>query len=391
MNKKHVIVVGGGMVGAACAIKLAQQGAQVSVIENQPIDAQAVLNAEQVDIRVSAINRFSIALLASLGAMAHIKNTRFAPYCELETFENPAQNLLFSADEIEQDYLGYLVENKLIQASLWQGFSHYNIEVLTPNEPLQGIEQTAEHATLKYASQDYRADLIIGADGAQSQVRKHAGIGVTGWQYQQHCMGILIKLNAPQQVRTWQQFTPTGPMAFLPMHAPYANLIWYHNRDYLNKLKALSASELKAHILSHFPPLAGNFEVVQTAVFPLTRQHAQQYYQQRVVLIGDAAHTINPLAGQGVNLGFQDVAALASVLSTQSDYGSLDGLTRYSQQRRTANLAMMSAMDACYFGFSNSLAPLAWARSQFLTLANKATPVKKQLLKYAVGELNFLR
>lgn len=389
MTKNKVIVVGAGMVGAAMAIKLAQQGKAVRIIEKKLINPQQVLSSDQVDIRVSAINRFSEKLLDELGAMALLKQSRLAPYQQLEAFERGGDNLLFDCADINTTHLGHLIENNLIQASLWQQFEQYNIEVIEQAAPITSIEQTSDAITLVYGEQTYTADLVIAADGGQSQLRTKANIGITGWQYQQHCMGVLIKLDAPQQVKTWQQFTPTGPLAFLPMQAPYANLIWYDDANTLQSFKGLNPLQLKTHIVKKFPELAGDFTVLKQAVFPLARQHANKYSQGRLVLVGDAAHTINPLAGQGVNLGFQDVVALAQVLLSADDIGCPLKLNEYEKSRRKANLLMMSMMDACYFGFSNQIAPLKWARSQFLKIANNTGPVKNWVLKYAIsGELN---
>lgn len=389
MTQNKVIVVGAGMVGAAIAIKLAQQGKSVQIIEKKLINADAILASDQVDIRVSAINRFSENLLDELGAMPILRQNRLAPYTQLEAFERGGDNLLFDCTDINTSHLGHLIENNLIQASLWQQFAHYNIEVIEQSAPLSAIEQDTTSITLIYGDTRYTADLVIAADGGQSQLRAKANIGVTGWQYQQHCMGVLIKLDAPQQVKTWQQFTPTGPLAFLPMQAPYANLIWYDSANTLQNFKGLTAEQIKAHVLNKFPLLAGDFEVQSHAVFPLTRQHANNYSNGRLVLVGDAAHTINPLAGQGVNLGFQDVVALAQALEDADDIGCPLKLKEYERSRRKANLLMMSMMDACYFGFSNQITPLKWARSQFLKMANNTGPLKNWVLKYAIsGELN---
>ncbi|MGO2010709.1 MAG: FAD-dependent oxidoreductase [Pseudoalteromonas sp.] len=385
MNKNNVIIVGGGMVGAAAAVKFAKQGCTVTVIEKHIIDPSQVLNNEQVDIRVSAINRFSENLLDELGAMAILKQSRLAPYQQLEAFERVGDNLLFDCNDINTSHLGHLIENKLIQASLWQQFSTLDITVVEQQSAVTAILQTDTDITLVYDDSRYSADLVVAADGGQSQLRAAANIGVTGWQYGQHCMGVLIKLDAPQQIKTWQQFKATGPVAFLPMQAPYANLICYHDAKQLKEWQLLSKSELKQQLINHFPALPGDFEVIQQAVFPLARLHANNYSQGRLVLIGDAAHTINPLAGQGVNLGFQDVAALSTLIAEQDDIGATGILEEYELTRRKANLLMMSMMDACYFGFSNQVAPLSWARSQFLKMANKTGPVKNWVLRYAIS------
>lgn len=385
MNKNKIIVVGGGMVGSATAIKLAQQGSDVTIIEKHLIDADSILSSDKVDIRISAINRFSEHLLDELGAMPLLRRNRIAPYQQLEAYQQQDESLLFDCKDIGETHLGHLIENSLIQASLWQQFADYNIEVIEQKTPVTDINQTDDSITLHYGDTHYTADLVIAADGGQSQLRTKAGLGVTGWQYAQHCMGVLIKLDAPQQVKTWQQFTPTGPVAFLPMQAPYANLICYHDAAVLKQWQKLSNEELKAKLIAHFPELPGDFELLEHAVFPLARQHANDYSQGRLVLVGDSAHTINPLAGQGVNLGFQDVVALADILEDQEDVGQHQLLKQYEKKRRHANLLMMSMMDACYFGFSNEIKPLSWARSKFLKLANNKGPAKNWVLKYAIS------
>jgi len=188
MTKNKVIVVGAGMVGAAMAIKLAQQGKAVRIIEKKLINPQQVLSSDQVDIRVSAINRFSEKLLDELGAMPLLKQSRLAPYQQLEAFERGGDNLLFDCADINITHLGHLIENNLIQASLWQQFEQYNIEVIEQAAPITSIEQTSDAITLVYGEQTYTADLVIAADGGQSQLRAKANIGITGWQYQQHCI-----------------------------------------------------------------------------------------------------------------------------------------------------------------------------------------------------------
>ncbi len=373
------------MVGSATAIKLAQQGSDVTIIEKHLIDADSILSSDKVDIRISAINRFSEHLLDELGAMPLLRKNRIAPYQQLEAYQQQDESLLFDCKDIGETHLGHLIENSLIQASLWQQFADYNIEVIEQKTPVTDINQTDDSITLHYGDTHYTADLVIAADGGQSQLRTKAGLGVTGWQYAQHCMGVLIKLDAPQQVKTWQQFTPTGPVAFLPMQAPYANLICYHDAAVLKQWQKLSNEELKAKLIAHFPELPGDFELLEHAVFPLARQHANDYSQGRLVLVGDSAHTINPLAGQGVNLGFQDVVALADILEDQEDVGQHQLLKQYEKKRRHANLLMMSMMDACYFGFSNEIKPLSWARSKFLKLANNKGPAKNWVLKYAIS------
>jgi 2-octaprenyl-3-methyl-6-methoxy-1,4-benzoquinol hydroxylase len=383
--KNKVVIVGGGMVGAAAAVKLAMQGADVTVLEHQIITPEGVLGSDKIDIRISAINRFSEALLDELGAMSILRQSRVAPYHQLEVYEKPSNRLSFDCTELGESHLGHLIENSLVQASLWCQFEQWHIRVEKVSSQPTEIEYGTDDVVLHYGEKSYRADLLIAADGGRSAVRELANIGTTGWQYQQSCMGILIKLEAEQQIKTWQQFKPSGPIAFLPMQAPYANLIWYQDSNTLATMAKMSNAQLESRIREYFFELPGDFSVCERAVFPLTRQHANSYSNGRVVLIGDAAHTINPLAGQGVNLGFKDVAALADCLKGHTDLGAFTLLKEYERARRRDNLTMMSMMDACYFGFSNTLSPLKLLRNSALKLANNAGPLKTQVLKYALG------
>lgn len=383
--KNKVVIVGGGMVGAAAAVKLAMLGADVTVLEQHIIEPNEILDSDIVDIRISAINRFSEKLLSELGAMDILRRQRIAPYKQLEVYETPENSLLFDCAELDDSHLGHLIENRLIQASLWAQFKHWDIKVEHVTEAPSAIEHGLEDVKLHYGDKVYCADLLIAADGGRSDIRQLADIGTTGWQYHQRCMGVLVKLDAEQQFKTWQQFKPTGPIAFLPMQPPYANLIWYQDNETLSALSHMDNEQLKSAVIKHFFALPGDFTICDKAVFPIARQHANSYSKGRVVLIGDAAHTINPLAGQGVNLGFKDISALAEAIKGQTDFGQVALLKTYESKRRTDNLAMMSMMDVCYFGFSNTIMPLKVLRNGILKLANQAGPLKRQVLLHAIG------
>ncbi|EBA1605650.1 2-octaprenyl-3-methyl-6-methoxy-1,4-benzoquinol hydroxylase, partial [Salmonella enterica subsp. enterica serovar Enteritidis] len=231
--------------------------------------------------------------------------------------------------------------------------------------------------------------LVIGADGANSQVRQMAGIGIHAWQYAQSCMLITVKCeNAPGD-STWQQFTPTGPRAFLPLFDDWASLVWYDAPARIRQLQSLSMTQLQVEINQHFPARLGAVMPVAAGAFPLTRRHALQYAQPGLALVGDAAHTIHPLAGQGVNLGYRDVDALIDVLASARSYGeswaSHSVLKRYQTRRMADNFMMQSGMDLFYAGFSNELPPLRILRNMGLMAAQRAGVLKRQALKYALG------
>lgn len=427
---------GGGMVGAALALGLAQQHYKVAVIE--PALPKAFDENDGPDLRVSAISDASVTLLKALGAWQYIQAMRVKPYTGLSVWEDEKHRTDFTADSINVPQLGYFVENRLLQLGCHQALAQFsNVKVYAGakvkhialtgakthnaqsheesdagrSDSLQdSLKHSLKHSLQRNAShqQEIQGDGIcltldsgeelhgrwlVGADGANSQVRKAAGIGSVGWQYAQQAMGITVKMANPVDAVTWQQFTPSGPKAFLPMYDHYASLIWYDSVSELQRLKSLNHAQLTQEILRVFPDdLVANhnhFTIVDKAVFPLARSHANHYVKGRCVLIGDAAHTINPLAGQGVNLGYKDVEAFLSVTRAKPNVDTNSFATalhnHFELPRRRDNALMMTAMDAFYTLFSNDITPITWVRKQLLSVAQRVTPAKKEVLKYAIG------
>lgn len=383
---QDVVIVGGGMVGASLAVALSRAGMQVSLIERQALPQRPA--DAPFDLRVSAINRRSEQWLDSLGAMASMNASRLQPYHTLRCFEGKQAPLDFTAAELNEQRLGFMIENLEIQQALWQNLPD-SVKRYCPAD-VESLSQYADHAELTLQDgQRLKARLVIAADGALSKIRQYAGIGQTGWQYEQACMLINIETAYHSLPMTWQQFTEHGPRAYLPMPGKQASLVWYDQHARVAQLSKLTPAQLKAEILQHFPADVGDFSVQQAAYFPLTRSHANRYFSGRVVLVGDAAHTINPLAGQGVNLGFADALELSTLLISQFqqqlDLAQPAMLARYERKRRLANSTMMNAMDAFYQVFSSPLSPVRTLRTFGLQLASKAGPLKALVGKYAAG------
>lgn len=386
MTIRHtdVAVIGGGMVGGALALGLAQNGFSVVVLDKAP--PPAFDPTAQPDVRISAISAASVQLLRSLGVWDAVLAMRTHPWRRLETWEWQTAHVVFDAAELKLPNLGYMVENNVLQLALWQALEAHPQVTLLHGSALNEIH--GQHLHLADDT-EIVARLVVGADGAQSQVRQLAGIGVHGWQYPQSCMLITVKSENEPGDSTWQQFTPTGPRAFLPLYDNWASLVWYDTPARIRQLQSLSMTQLQREISAHFPERLGNVTPVAAGAFPLTRRHALQYVQPGLVLVGDAAHTIHPLAGQGVNLGYRDVDALLDVLanarSVGEDWASLPVLERYQSRRRVDNLLMQSGMDLFYAGFSNDLGPLRVLRNVGLMAAQRAGVLKRQALKYALG------
>ncbi|MEE7532728.1 2-octaprenyl-3-methyl-6-methoxy-1,4-benzoquinol hydroxylase [Klebsiella huaxiensis] len=388
IHATDVVIVGGGMVGGALALGLAQQGFTVTVIEkNAPPAFDA---SSPPDVRISAISASSVGLLKSLGVWDAVRAMRAHAYRQLETWEWESAHVAFNATELELPELGYMVENNVLQLALWQALEAHAQVSLHVGASLKEMRHAEAHASLTLTDDNqYDARLVIGADGANSQVRQLAGIGVQAWQYQQSCMLISVQCVDDPGDSTWQQFTPTGPRAFLPLFDHWASLVWYDTPARIRQLLGMNMVQLQQEIARHFPSRLGEVTPLSAGAFPLTRRHALQYVKPGLALVGDAAHTIHPLAGQGVNLGYRDVDALLDILSRAREHGeewaSLPVLKRYQARRRADNLIMQTGMDLFYAGFSNDLAPVRMLRNIGLMAAGRAGVLKRQALKYALG------
>lgn len=384
-----VLLVGGGMVGAATAIGLAKQGLQVAVIESFAPEAYSPEQA--LDVRVSAISVASEQLLEQLGALESLLNMRNVPYLGLETWELDGCITQFHSSQIGASHLGHIVENRLVQLALWEQMQQWNAIKLFCPKRVATFSRLSDGVSVHLQSGiKLEAKLLIGADGANSQVRQWAGIGISGWDYAQSAMLINIQTAQGQQDVTWQQFTPNGPRSLLPLPGNHASLVWYDDANRIKQLMQLNHKQLADQIRQHFPArLDSDFTVEAKGSFALTRRHANAYFKPNVVILGDAAHTINPLAGQGVNLGFKDVEALLvvikSALTEDKPWWSTEVLNAYQAKRYRDNQLMMTTMDVFYAGFSNDILPLKLLRNGALKLANINSPIKRTVLKYAMG------
>ena len=403
-----IVVVGAGMVGAALATGLGQNGFRVALVDRAPppdFDPESA-----PDIRVSALSAGSERYLQSLGAWDHILGMRSTPYRRLAVWDEtryPLQNLVprklaevqFDATELGAHHLGHIVENSVTQQALWQTAEACPQISLFHGQGVASLAQSGDTATVTLDDdRELLASLVVGCDGAQSRIRDLAGIGVTRNQYDQQAMVISVRYQGPVEDITWQGFHPSGPRAFLPLHSAgpehpgesWGSLVWYDSPDELARLKALDDSTLMSEIQSSFPaslPLLTHIDI--KASFPIARQHAKQYHSGRVVLAGDSAHTINPLAGQGVNLGFQDAQALQSALKEAKragdDLANPKWLNLYEQQRRPANRRMMLTMDLFYPLFSNRIPPVHLLRNLGLGAARALPFARNRVARYAMG------
>lgn len=383
-----VVIVGGGMVGAALGCALGGSSLQVAVLEQQMPEA---FSPEQPhDLRVSALSIASRRIMETLGVWQGVSSRRFCPFRRMRVWETRGDTE-FCSDDIQQHELGYIVENRITQLAFLERLADFsNVQLLCPAQIAKlHYDPRRSEITL----QDGRvitAKLLVAADGGQSRVRQAAGIGVTSWDYGQHALVIYIETEYGQQDITWQRFVASGPQAFLPLPGNYASIVWYNSPDEVRRLQTLSPQALLDELTATFPDCLGKGRAVLGATsFALKRQHAQSYVKPGVALVGDAAHMINPLAGQGVNIGLLDAAALAQALLEAADKGqdfsSMAVLQKYERLRRNENLRMMTVMDVFYRVFSNDILPLKVLRNLGLGIAERLRPAKLKVMRMAMG------
>ncbi len=383
-----ILICGAGMTGAGLASVLALQGLRIALFEAHKPKAFDLSQA--FDLRISALSPQTRAVMQRTAAWDNLQAMRACPYRRMRVWELQGfGDLTFDAGQVGAAELGHIVENRVTQAALWQVLeSQANVSLLCPQKPVKTYRKDGIMHVETQTGECFTGKLLVAADGGQSMVRQQFGIGVNRSQYEQACLVASVATQLGQQDITWQRFTPTGPQAFLPLPGQHGSVVWYNQADEVRRLSALSNEQLGEQIMQQFPAQLGDIKVVDKGYFHLQKQHAQQYVEDGLVLIGDAAHMINPLAGQGVNLGFQDIACLDEVISQAIDQGKdwwrADQLREYQQRRRLANRLMMETMDAFYHGFSNDQSAIKWLRNGALALA-RLGPVKRQVIRYAMG------
>jgi len=407
-NSYDIAIIGAGMVGAAIACGLGHTGLRIAIldkVEPSPFDPE-----KTPDIRVSALSYASEQILKNLGAWEHISSMRVCPYRRMAVTEKldiplsfsgvPLNQTLFNSKDIGYPYLGNIVENRVTQLGLHKTMKQYsNIDFIYPAN-IENIDFKTTLPTVRLTkdgqteSTQIEAKLIIGADGALSKVREWATIGLNSNQYKQQALVATVEYKGHQEDITWQSFTSTGPLAFLPLmdvnNKHYGSLVWYDLPDKIRSLTAMDDDAFIAEVIKNFPPqLPPLIKLLEKGSFTLVKRHAQHYVGNRVALAGDAAHTINPLAGQGVNLGFQDAATLIEIISEAhyqgKDIGLIGNIREYERRRKSENLKMMEVMDFFYHMFSNDNPPLKLLRNIGLGLADKLPFGKKKVIKYAMG------
>lgn len=385
-----VVIVGGGMVGAACARALGGSGLRVAVVEARtPPPYQS---AAPTDLRVSAITQASQRIFAALDVWPVIATRGISPFRQMRVWDASGSGAIhFDSADIGTATLGWIIENQVIQSALWEAVqAETNIEVISPALPVEiWFDPDAAHLLLDNG-RHMHARLIVAADGADSKVREMAGIATQGWHYDQQGVVATVTSQHSHQDTAWQRFLPDGPLALLPLTENRCSIVWSTTPSEAERLLALEADAFCQELTeASAGALGAILNTGPRAAFPLRLQHARDYVRPRLALIGDAAHCVHPLAGQGVNLGLLDAAALAEVVldarQAGRDIGAFKTLRRYERWRKGDNLLMMGVMDGFKRLFGAEWTPVSVARNAGLTLTNSMQPVKNLIMRRAMG------
>jgi len=391
--KSDVIISGGGLAGLPLALALDKAGLSVSVIDT--LDPAEDLDPA-FDGRVSSIADASLCMLGELGVTAHIERHLQPINDIIVTDGRPGEAaaplfLHFDHREIGDTPLGAMIENRHLRMGLKAALADAKQIRLFAPDRIEDFETDKGHVSARLASgKELGAALLVGADGRRSYVRESQGIGTFGWDYKQSGIVTTVEHTLPHEGVAQEYFLPSGPFAVLPMTGNRSSLVWTERTDLAAALLSLDDESFAGECAKRFGPYLGEMKPIGPRwSYPLTLQLARDYVRPNVALVGDAAHGIHPLAGQGLNLGLRDVAALADVVVDTHrlglDIGSLVALERYERWRRFDNVSLAMACDGLNRLFSNDIGPLRLLRDAGLGLVNQIGPARRFFMRLAGG------
>ena len=392
-----VVIVGAGMVGASLACALAAKknnnasGLNIAVLDARCPDM--VWPDEGYDIRVSAITRATQNFLEDLDVWPFIQAQRLSPYREMHVWDASGDGVIhFDSADIGEADLGHIIENRVIVKALHQRLDKIdNIDVLCPLH-LQSIKYMDKQVNLILEDGNtLSAKLLVAADGARSWVRQQAEISVKGWDYDQHALVTWVKTEKHHKDTAWQRFQTDGPLAFLPLTDGVSSIVWSTAPAHAKELCEMDEKLFTEELTDSFENKLGAIEQLgPRAVFPLRYFETTSYIKPRLALVGDAAHLMHPLAGQGVNLGIADAKALSEVLldalTCGREIGEQRVLRRYERWRRADNRSMLLAMDSFKKLFSSRSEAVRALRNNGLNMVDKIPLIKRLFMQRALGQ-----
>ncbi|MEO8019881.1 MAG: FAD-dependent monooxygenase [Pseudomonadota bacterium] len=392
-----VAVVGAGPVGLATAILLARQAgipaARIAVFDRRIPDSLDRANPLPLDLRVFALSRASEKILRAADAWTEIAATRAEPYERMQVWHadippHGGDALVFDAAEMGERDLGVIADDKVLQAALAGAARRAGVQLVTGD--LTKLEQERDAVLLQVGERRARARLVVGADGAQSRVRELAGLSATRTDYGQTAIVAMVSTACPHQHTAWQRFLGDGTLAFLPLKDAHSSIVWSVPTARAEKLLAATPDAFERELERDFDGALGQVQLASERLkFPLWRLSANAYVTERVALVGDAAHVVHPLAGQGANLGLLDAAALADVLavgvSSREDPGAMRILRRYERWRRSENDLMSGAIDAFDRLLARGSGRVAELAQRGMPWVGRSTVAKRVFIERAMG------
>ncbi len=395
LTHADLVIVGAGMVGSALALALADSGLSVVLLDRGPLTPGAVESDLPFEPRVSALSLASQRILQRLGAWDGILARRVSPYHAMHVWDGSGTGAVhFDAASVHAEVLGHIVENRVVQDALLERLAAANV-LLLPEARLELLRRSGDQWLVQLAGdRQIRAPLVVAADGATSAVRRLAGLETREWDYLHHAIVTSVRCAESHQRTAWQRFTDDGPLAFLPLDqggdTHWCSIVWSCTPKQGERLMAMDDATFCQALGDAFEQRLGPVECSDTRLcIPLRQRHAKRYVEPGLALIGDAAHVIHPLAGQGVNLGFLDAAVLAEELRHAQARGESIAeqrvLERYERRRMPHNLAMMAAMEGFQRLFQDDRLPLRWLRNAALKQVDRHFEAKALFVRRALG------
>ena len=396
-----VTIIGAGLAGASLALALSGHNLSIRLVESKSLKRGSLISNEDLngfDLRVTALTPRSVNLLERLEVWQAVKNFRVCPYNHMVVWDAEGTGRIeFDCAAIGAPRLGTIVENGVLLSELLSKVeSKEDIAFLTPDS-IDGFSGSHKEDLLNITLSSGRSintRLLVAADGAYSKVRELAGFKINEWEYGQRAIVATVEVEKYHQATAWQRFLCTGPLAFLPLsensNSHFCSIVWSCDNWLAEQLATLSDEDFCVRLSHEFEYTLGKvLGISSRIVFPLRQRHSTAYYKPQVALIGDSAHTIHPLAGQGINLGLQDVEIFAEEIlaahKANIAIGSQDVLARYQRRRKGENLQMMLVMEGFKRLFGSREMPIRWLRNVGLSKINGMPGLKKYVIRYAMG------